>query len=172
MNRTRTIEQFENVIINTNAASAALADGTLTVEGTVNDDTIFVDKSGSNFAVYVNGELLGSFKRNQVSSITINGFNGNDLIALNQSISTSSRIHGGSGHDVLIGGNGANELHGGAGDDVLYGGNGADSLFGDAGNDSLFGGNGVDFLDGGDDEDSLFGGNGADLLFNGEHNFE
>ncbi|MFN0021094.1 MAG: calcium-binding protein [Pirellulaceae bacterium] len=178
------------LIINTNAASAQIDDGVLVVEGTINDDKIFVEKHGSNFAVFVNCDLIGEFRRRDVDSIQINGYYGGDLIDLSNNISTYSIVYGGRGNDVIFGSNGSNELHGDEGNDVIYGGNGADLLFGDAGNDFLFGGNGADalfgglgmdwlfggngadLLDGGDDEDWLFGGNGADLLLNGEHSFQ
>ena len=178
------------LIINTNAASARIEDGVLVVEGTINDDKISVEKHGNSFAVFVNGDLIGEFRRKEVNSIQINGYDGDDFIDLSNNISIYSIVYGGQGNDLIFGSNGSNELHGDEGDDVIYGGNGADQLFGDAGNDWLFGGNGADSLvggagndfifggngadslDGGDDEDWLFGENGADLLLNGEHNFQ
>ena len=178
------------LLMNTNAASAAIEDGVLVVEGTINDDEISVEKHGANYAVFVNDELIGEFRRRDVDSIEVNGHNGADLIDLGSNITISALIFGGTGNDVIFGSSGRNELHGddgddvlfggngsdlllgGAGNDWLFGGNGADALFGEAGNDFLFGGNGADLLDGGDDEDWLFGGNGSDLLLNGEHNFQ
>lgn len=47
----------------------------------------------------------------------------------------SFRIYGGSGDDILTGGQGADEIWGGAGNDVIMGGGGADQLRGGAGND-------------------------------------
>ncbi|MBC7855298.1 MAG: hypothetical protein IAF94_17865 [Pirellulaceae bacterium] len=176
--------------MNTNAASARLEDGALVVEGTINDDKIVVEKHGNNFNVLVNCDLIGQFRRRDVDSIEIHGYNGDDFIDLSNNISIYSIVYGGKGNDVIFGSNGSNELHGdegndalfggngadlligGDGNDFLFGGNGADALFGGAGMDWLFGGNGADLLDGGDDEDWLFGGNGADLLLNGEHNFQ
>ncbi|MFO1005158.1 MAG: calcium-binding protein [Planctomycetaceae bacterium] len=55
-------------------------------------------------------------------------------------------ITGGSGNDMIIGGNLADKLIGGAGND---------SLVGNGGHDSLTGGLGIDSLDGGADNDSL-----------------
>lgn len=51
---------------------------------------------------------------------------------------------GGSGDDVLIGNDGANQLIGAGGDDTLEGGGGADMLMAGAGSDSMDGGAGVD----------------------------
>jgi Ca2+-binding RTX toxin-like protein len=184
------VEGGQLLLINTNAATVTLASGTLTVEGTINDDRILVAKEGGNYNVFVNDSLIGSFKNNTVSQIVVNGEFGDDLIDLSKNVTIYAIIFGGQGNDVIYGSNGSNELHGGDGDDVLFGGNGADLLFGDAGNDILLGGNGADALfgglgndflygengadqlDGGDGEDWLFGGNGADLLLNGEHNFQ
>ena len=184
------VEGGQLLVINTNASSARVADGVLVVDGTINDDTISVEKHGNSFAVLVNGEQIGEFSRQEVGSIQINGYNGDDVIDLSKNLTISAIVLGGQGNDTIFGSNGSNELHGGDGDDTLYGGNGDDSLFGDAGNDYLHGGNGVDALfgglgndwlygdngkdslDGGDDEDWLFGGNGTDSLLNGEHNVQ
>ncbi len=184
------VEAGQLLIINTNAASARIEEGVLVVEGTINDDKITVEKHGNKYAVVVNCEEIGEFRRSDVNSIQINGYNGDDLIDLSNNITIYSIVFGGTGNDLIFGSNGSNELHGGEGDDVIFGGNGADLLLGDAGNDFLFGGNGADalfggagndwlfglngadLLDGGDDEDWLLGGNGADLLLNGEHNVQ
>jgi type VI protein secretion system component Hcp len=58
-------------------------------------------------------------------------------------------------------------FRGGTGNDVLAGGEKDDQLFGDAGADALDGGDGDDFLDGGADRDVLRGGAGADRLLGG-----
>lgn len=69
---------------------------------------------------------------------------------------------GGSGSDVIIGNNvannllggrGADKLTGGFGNDKLYGGVSADVLSGQGGNDILIGGGGADRMDGGDGRD-------------------
>src|SRR5262245_20572341 len=182
------VEGGQLLVINTNAATATLENGTLTVAGTINDDTIAVEKNGPNFDVFINGDLLGSFKKSQVNSIDISGNFGDDVINLGNAAGVDSIVHGNAGNDTIIGGNGSNQffgdegddrlfggngsdqLHGGAGNDYLFGGNGADALFGEDGDDWLFGENGADLLDGGLDFDWLFGGNGADQLLNGEQN--
>ncbi|WP_349363819.1 MAG: DUF5801 repeats-in-toxin domain-containing protein [Roseitalea porphyridii] len=72
---------------------------------------------------------------------------------------------GGSGDDVLIGGDEANTLIGNDGDDLLAGRNGADLLEGGAGNDTLSGGGGSDTIHGGDGNDVINGGTNGDTLF-------
>ena len=60
-------------------------------------------------------------------------------------------VTGGSGDDILLGGNTANTMHGGDGNDLLIGFGGNDQLFGDAGNDTFVYsvGDGRDVVDGG-----------------------
>ncbi|KPA91882.1 epralysin [Pseudomonas asplenii] len=62
----------------------------------------------------------------------VGGLRGNVSIA--HGVTLENAI-GGSGHDVLIGNDVANELRGGAGSDILQGGGGADRLWGGEGND-------------------------------------
>jgi Ca2+-binding RTX toxin-like protein len=108
------------MLINTNAATATLAGGTLTVEGTINDDNILVAKEGGNYDVFVNDSLICSFKNNTVSQIVVNGEFGDDLIDLSKNVTIYAIIFGGQGNDVIYGSNGSNELHGGDGDDAHW----------------------------------------------------
>ena len=84
------------------------------------------------------------------SAVSASGGSGNDVLV------------GGNNNDSLSGGNGSDTLVGGEGSDVLNGGNGSDSLDGGWGSDILIGGNANDFLRGGQGNDVLTGGNGAD----------
>ncbi len=68
-------------------------------------------------------------------------------------------VIGGSGADLLIGDDAANQFFGEGGNDTILGGDGADTLFGMDGDDTIVGGRGAD---------SLYGGNGADLIFAGD----
>jgi hypothetical protein len=140
------------LIINTNAASATLEDGSLVVEGTVSDDDIFVDENGKFLVVYLNGDLLGKFKKSSVQLIEVHAGAGDDRVELDHTLAIDSL------------------LSGGLGDDILSGANGRDQLFGGGGDDQLFGRNNKDLLDGEDGLDWLFGGNGIDELLNGENN--
>ena len=80
-------------------------------------------------------------------------------------------VMGGEGNDVIDASRLNNtvvaELHGGTGNDILIGGDAADELFGDEGDDILIGwGNstdGRDILRGGRDDDKLFGDNFSGL---------
>ncbi|WP_248802466.1 serralysin family metalloprotease [Pseudomonas sp. MWU13-2100] len=64
----------------------------------------------------------------------VGGMVGNISIA--QGVTIENAI-GGSGNDLLIGNDAANELRGGAGNDILYGAGGADKLWGGSGNDTF-----------------------------------
>ncbi|NWA02112.1 serralysin family metalloprotease [Pseudomonas gingeri] len=64
----------------------------------------------------------------------VGGMVGNISIA--QGVTLENAV-GGSGNDLLIGNETANELRGGAGNDILYGAGGADRLWGEAGNDTF-----------------------------------
>jgi Ca2+-binding RTX toxin-like protein len=71
------------------------------------------------------------------------------------------------GHDVLVGGDGADYLYAGVGSAELYGGPGNDMLYGSYGFDTLRGGDGNDYLYGGAGDDDLDGEDGADTLNGG-----
>ena len=97
-------------------------------------------------------------------------------------------MHGGTGPNVLDGGDGNDTVHGGSSDDVISGGPGNDRLTGDFGHDTISGGpgndslmgdfaagvrqpeDGNDVLDGGDGDDSLQGMGGSDTLRGGPGN--
>ncbi|WP_340588075.1 CAP domain-containing protein [Erythrobacter alti] len=121
------------------------------------------------------GNAQANYIRSKNLGATIYGMAGND------------RLVGGTGRDILYGGDdddalqgkaGSDDLFGGDGNDVLYGGGGADFLYGDGGIDRLHGGSGSDVLFGGDGDDTLYGdgnndtldgGAGVDRLFGGLH---
>lgn len=140
------------LVMNTNAATATLNDGVLTVTATINDDHVFVDESGNDLVVYLNGQVLGSFQKTNVDLIRVSGGSGDDMIVLDRTLAIDSLL---SGDD---------------GDDLLIGANGRDTLLGGLGNDRLEGRNNKDWLDGGDGFDWLFGGNAIDELVGGEYN--
>jgi Ca2+-binding RTX toxin-like protein len=98
----------------------------------------------------------------------------------------SDNITGGTGDDIMYGGDGTatsidgyDFLYGGAGFDNLYGGNGTNFLYGGDGNDTvngsatlsfLFGGNGTNTLNGGTGQDYLFGGTGLNFMYGNDGN--
>ena len=113
--------------------------------------------------------------------IRVNGGDGNDVIALDQTNGAlpAAQLFGGDGNDSLTGGSGNDFLSGQAGNDSLFGGAGNDTLVGGAGNDFVVGGLGADTANlgagndvfvwnQGDGSDKVEGGTGFDeLLFNG-----
>lgn len=163
--------------------SADLADGVLTIVGTKKSDVIEVSvpTAGDHIGqlqVDVNG-TLNHFNPAQVTSIRIQGLNGNDEITVASDIVIATWINGGNGNDTINGGggddtilgeNGKDVVHGGEGDDEIFGGNGNDQLFGDGGDDYIDGGNGKDSCNGGLDDDRVKGGKGKDLLDGGAGN--
>lgn len=83
------------------------------------------------------------------------------------------------GHNVILGGGGADTLTGGSGNDHIYGqspnggadgadtiagGGGSDYINGNAGNDTISGGDGSDRIQGGADNDQLSGDAGNDTI--------
>jgi Ca2+-binding RTX toxin-like protein len=113
--------------------------------------------------------------------IRVNGGDGNDVIALDQTNGAlpAAQLFGGDGNDSLTGGSGNDLLSGQGGNDSLFGGAGNDTLVGGAGNDFVVGGQGADTANlgagndvfvwnQGDGSDKVEGGTGFDeLLFNG-----
>ena len=82
-------------------------------------------------------------------------------------VEVNKQLNGGSGRDILYGGDGDDSLNGGSGGDTLYGHDGDDSLNGGSGSDILHGDDGVDNLIGGEGKDILYGGDGDDSLNGG-----
>lgn len=81
-------------------------------------------------------------------------------------------IYGGDGADQLLGLSGKDTIHGRGGADRILGGRGSDTVYGEAGADDLYGDNhtsgiksGNDVIRGGAGDDGLVGGNGADKLY-------
>lgn len=149
----------------------------LVIGGTDGNDAISILAFDQDYLVTANGHQT-VYPVASVSTITINGGAGNDLINVN-GIRTAVSIAGGAGLDTLFGGdgndtlmgNGGNDLiFGGAGSDVLRGGVGDDSLLGGAGDDLIIGNAGNDILRGQGGADELRGGAGSDMLFGGAGN--
>ncbi|HEU5137977.1 MAG TPA: cadherin domain-containing protein [Steroidobacteraceae bacterium] len=120
------------------------------------------------------------------SGLTINGAAGTSA---GHVIDIAATMYGGTGNDVISGGDYGNDLLGGAGNDTLVGGKLDDWLIGGEGDDRLFAGaanhqftdgnvaatnaalnvrsNG-DMLDGGAGNDLLYGSRGSDYLIGGD----
>ena len=98
----------------------------------------FVRGGGGNDTIVVNGP-------SDVSSLSIFGESGNDLLRTDGLTDESPSLDGGAGDDTLVGGLGNESLRGdsGAADvghDIMLGGGGSDSLTGLAGSDLMSGG--------------------------------
>ncbi|MFM9964972.1 MAG: autotransporter-associated beta strand repeat-containing protein [Planctomycetaceae bacterium] len=119
-----------------------------------------------------------------LTSLTVNGNNGNDTLkigSLDSAFAAGVTLNGGDGNDVIdtagsktIVGRVATGVGtvqtGGIGDDKLTGGIGNDTLIGNEGRDVIKGGAGDDAILGGDGNDQLFGDAGNDTVSGGEDN--
>jgi hypothetical protein len=117
------------------------------IDGTNNNDTIAVTKSGSaqgKVVVKINNVVKGTFSF--TGGIVVHALSGNDNISIDSAITRQTLIFGEAGNDTVSGGGGS---------DVIVGGDGNDKLTGNAGRDLLFGGNNSDSLNGGADDDLL-----------------
>jgi Ca2+-binding RTX toxin-like protein len=134
--------------------------GVLTVFGDNLNNTIDISRDAAG-KILVNGGAVsvlgGTSTVANTSLIQIFGQAGNDQISLNETNGAlpAANLFGGAGHDVLIGGSGADKLFGQAGNDTLLGKGGADFLFGGSENDTLTGG---------DADDQVFGESGNDRM--------
>jgi Ca2+-binding RTX toxin-like protein len=119
----------------------------LTITGTSGADSISVSLDGSDLVV--GGTGSGSFPIAGLTGILIDGFGGNDTIAVDPSVTLLSTLLGGAGNDSVSAGGGSSVLIAGAGNDTLVGGAGTSLLV--PGNLNIFssepGGN--DLLEGG-----------------------
>lgn len=76
--------------------------------------------------------------------------------------------YGGTSSDRLLGRDGTQMLYGDGGKDVLKGGHGADTLFGGGGDDTVAGEVGADVIYGGGGDDLLLGIGAADIIYGGK----
>src|SRR5689334_7301242 len=116
--------------------SASLVNGVLTANGTAGNDDLRVDlASNGKLSVTLNGVSQGQFDPAAVSSIVLNGLDGDDQLRVGSNV-RGARLNGGNGNDALTGGTGNDTLDGGAGNDVLDGKQGADVYIGGLGFDN------------------------------------
>lgn len=164
--RRLTLENLENRELM--AIDIALHRGVLTVTGTSQSDVVEVRQIGSEIVVNTQtGEedVTRRFSRARVRAIAISTGGGDDVVRNETSL--PSKISGGSGNDLLIGGIAQDVIAGGNGDDVIYGGRGNDDLRGNNGNDRIYGEEGKDTLRGDSGNDLLVGNSGDDSLYGG-----
>lgn len=158
------------------SGAALLADGTLVIDGSSQNDSIevqaYIDLNLNRVIEARVGNDYFTFEESQVNEIVIRGHAGADNVTVHATVTQPTRILGGDGNDVLNGGPQADILQGGEGDDQLHGG---------GGNDLLDGGNGADYLNGNAGADQLIGSTGegdtlgvppslvADVVFENGH---
>lgn len=134
------------------------------------DDTIVIERSPVKPGVIravVNGEVVSTHRRDNLSEIRILAGAGNDSISVNIDNTANKflvRVLGGDGNDILRGTNGNDYLFAGAGDDTSDGGKGNDWMRGGSGNDTLRGGEGGDQLDGGTGDNTFVGREDSDSV--------
>jgi Ca2+-binding RTX toxin-like protein len=148
-------------------STAVLSDGTLTITGTDQADSIWVYQT--DFQTTISG-VSGSFETDQINRIVINPGDGDDTVILDPAgfeVTKPARILAGDGNDSVHGGLAADFIDGQGGNDRLQGSGGADKIAGDTGNDVIYGNAGGDSLAGGAGTDSLYGGGGVDHIWGG-----
>ncbi len=176
---TRTLEvlPLEDRTLPAAGVTASLRSGVLTVTGSESADTVVVRQTNRGVTVDANGKKLNF---GTVARVEIDGRGGDDRLFVDTSAASrpvSATIHGGSGHDLIVGAGGNDKLYGDAGNDTVYGdtgndwiegGIGADRLYGNVGDDAIFGGDGDDLVSGGAGNDYLDAGNGNDWVYGHE----
>ena len=134
------------------------------INGTAGKDAIFVDPSGANYIVTINGTPT-TYAAANVSVFVIRAGDGDDGVVIR--IPLGCYVDGGNGNDGIIGGDGADTILGAAGKDNILGGLGNDRLNGAGGNDKVLGEAGGDRVYGGDGNDYITGGSSGDRLYPG-----
>ena len=150
--------------------------GTLVVDGTAGDDTIFVIRDvarQSRLTVSING-VADTVAASTVRRVEIYGGAGNDDLRVDDSAGSTNGLGatlvGGDGDDVLVGSLRSASLDGGLGNDVLYGSSKTDDIAAGDGADVVFAGKGNDRVSGGAGNDSLTGWLGHDRMYGDQGN--
>uniref|UniRef100_UPI0006867550 beta strand repeat-containing protein n=1 Tax=Shewanella waksmanii TaxID=213783 RepID=UPI0006867550 len=106
-------------------------------------DLVWIDKAPIDTTVPGNvqaGDTVFGVNVDNVHSgraVSVSGSTDNNFIS-NSDVNDTSVLEAGSGDDILIGGNLADNLLGGAGNDIFVGGGQNDSIYGGAGTDTAF----------------------------------
>jgi len=128
-------------------SSVTVVDGVLTVAGDADARNVLrVEYAGGRNVIAIANHIVQAVPRADVTSIRIEGGVLGDRVSIASVLRIPSRIVGGGGDDVILGG---------AGRDLLFGGDGNDILNGRGDRDSLFGGEGEDTLEGLPAQDNL-----------------
>ena len=145
------------------SGSVELNGSVLRVEGTSDDDQIFVSSESGQVRVTINDFDHGLFQVPS-QSVLVSGLEGDDEIRIGYGIGRDAIVIGGDGDDTIITAEGNDRVLGGQGQDFINTGDGDDEIFGGGFNDQLFGGDGDDEIDGGTGHDVISGGNGNDNI--------
>jgi Ca2+-binding RTX toxin-like protein len=141
--KTRRFERLEDRRLM--AADIDLDNGTLDIQGTENNDLIYIESNPADadeVLVTIKDRLTNAvleqedYDREDVQKIVVHALGGDDNVFNVTDIQA--------------------ELYGGAGDDYITSGAGNDYLYGEAGNDDLSGGRGNDHLHGGSGNDGYY----------------
>lgn len=97
----------------------------LYVGGTLGNDVILLNPSGTNIAVTINGVAAGTYA--PTAGLVVFAQAGNDQVTVASTITRPACLFGGTGADSLTGGGGHDTLAGEAGNDTLVGGSGNDT---------------------------------------------
>jgi hypothetical protein len=122
------VEGGQLLLLKTNVVTASQAAGVLTVNGSLDADTILVTRHGHTLTVSANGQDLGTFDSRTVDRIRADGGRGDDVLFVAPNVQQEAILTGGLGNDVIFGGGGRSLIIGGAGSDVLIGGSKGDLL--------------------------------------------
>ncbi|MEZ6134953.1 MAG: calcium-binding protein [Pirellulaceae bacterium] len=153
--------------------------GLLKIEGTANDDSVYISQANNELTVWglpiwniSSGDTVDFLTSQQVSRIEFDGLEGDDFFHFDDAQAGADKIipalvYGGDGSDTLTTGRGADTIYGGSGDENIAGGPGSDFIFGGPGYDILYGEGGADFIYGEEDADTIFGGDADDVITGG-----
>ena len=130
----------------------------MTTIGAVNNTTVHANDLSNDVTVGGDGQ-----------NNTVHLYGGDDTFTAQAN--TRVVVYGGSGNDILRGGNRADSLYGGPGDDQIRGNGGNDYIVGVAGNDTIFGGDGDDTIiaDAGNDDIDPGAGSNTIIVTGGSH---
>jgi RHS repeat-associated protein len=145
-------------------------DGSDTLDGGAGDDYLDPGSGADQIIGGTGNDLVHLDYRAATTGITINYSTATGTGADGKTITEVERVQfeGSNGDDVVdvsFTNTSSNNLHGNEGNDTLIGGSNTDYIYGDAGNDTLEGGAGDDFLEGGTGTNAIKGGDGNDTIF-------
>lgn len=121
-----------------------LSFGTLTIDGTMDDDRAVVRNGTRNRVVVRLNRTVYYFDAADIDRIQFFGRSGDDDFINNTGIRAFA--YGGPGADYLVASTGVAEYYGDSGDDTLVGGTQRDFLYGNADDDLIYGNGGNDVI--------------------------